>query len=145
MNDSQARRTAGCACGQLSITVQGEPLRVGICSCLQCQRRTGSLFGAGSFFDMAQVVETSGAERTYTRQGDSGRSVTFHFCPECGSSVFWTRDHRPDLMTVAVGAFADPSFPAPARSVWEEARHHWVMLDPELPHFPQGTPPAPAG
>jgi len=71
MNDSQAQRTAGCAYGQLSITVQGEPLRVGICSCLQCQRRTGSLFGAGSFFDMAQVVETSGAEGTYTRQGET--------------------------------------------------------------------------
>jgi hypothetical protein len=42
--------------------------------------------------------------------GDGGGSVTFHFCPDCGSNVFWTRDNRPDLMTIAVDALADPGF-----------------------------------
>jgi hypothetical protein len=34
----------------------------------------------------------------------------------------------PDLIAVAVGAFADPSFPAPSQAVWDERRHHWVTL-----------------
>jgi hypothetical protein len=28
---------------------------------------------------------------------------------------------------VAVGAFAEPSFPEPAVSVWEERKHSWVV------------------
>jgi hypothetical protein len=139
MGDGRIERTAACACGQLSIRVRGEPLRVGMCHCLKCQRRTGSLFGAGCFFDVGQVVETAGAERTYSRAGDSGRTVTFHFCPDCGSSVFWTRDHRPDLMTVAVGAFADPGFPKATVAFWTEHSHGWLALPEDLPTFAQNS------
>ena len=39
-------RTATCSCGQLRIEVRGEPLGVGVCHCLACQRRTGSVFAA---------------------------------------------------------------------------------------------------
>ena len=133
------QRTAACACGQLSITLSGEPIRVGMCHCLQCQRRTGSLFGAGCFFNMGQVVGTEGAERTWTRAGDSGRTVTFHFCPDCGSNVFWTRDHRPDLMTVAVGAFADPGFPPATVAYWTQSRHGWLPLPHDVPAFAQNS------
>ena len=34
---------------------------------------------------------------------------------------------------VAVGAFADPDFPAPQVAVWTENKHHWVPL-------PEGVP-----
>jgi hypothetical protein len=37
----------------------------------------------------------------------------------------------------AVGAFADPSFPAPVRSVWEEVRHPWVAFAHDPEHLPQ--------
>ena len=130
---------AACACGELSIALRGEPMLVGMCHCLQCQRRTGSLFGAACLFDMSQVVAITGPERTWTRAGDSGRTVTFHFCPQCGSSVFWTRDHRPDLMTVAVGAFSDPTFPPGSVAMWTEHRHAWLALPEDLRQFPQGS------
>ena len=39
-------RTASCSCGQLRIEVQGEPRGIGLCHCLECQRRTGSVFAA---------------------------------------------------------------------------------------------------
>lgn len=118
--------TAVCACGQLSIRVRGQPLKAGVCHCRQCQRRTGSAFGVGTFFDMGQVVATSGAARSWTRTADSGHAITFHFCPDCGTSLFWTRDHRPDLMTVAGGAFADPGFPMPTDAYWTERRPVWL-------------------
>ena len=34
-------RTAACSRGQLRIEVQREPLGIGVCHCLACQRRTG--------------------------------------------------------------------------------------------------------
>ncbi|CAD7030273.1 aldehyde-activating protein [Pseudorhizobium halotolerans] len=41
-----ATRTASCSCGQLRIEVNDEPLNVGVCHCLACQQRTGSVFAA---------------------------------------------------------------------------------------------------
>ena len=43
-------RHAACSCGQLRLTVEGEPVRVSICHCLACQRRTGSVFGVQARF-----------------------------------------------------------------------------------------------
>jgi hypothetical protein len=43
-----ATRTAACNCGQLCITCEGEPVRVSMCHCLECQRRTGAVFGKPS-------------------------------------------------------------------------------------------------
>jgi len=64
-----------------------------------------------------------------------------HFCPTCGTNLFWELDRRPDSIGVAVGGFIDPSFPAPTRSVWEESRHRWVSFGYELDHFAQAAPP----
>jgi len=40
--------------------------------------------------------------------------------------VFWEPERKPEAIAVAVGAFADPSFPAPTQSVWRERRHLWL-------------------
>ena len=57
---------------------------------------------------------------------DSGYGITFHFCPDCGTTVYWEPARFPDTIAVAVGAFADPGFPAPRHSVYERHRHPWV-------------------
>ena len=64
--------------------------------------------------------------KAYTRQSDSGFPVTFHFCPDCGSTVFWEPQRTPGKIAVAVGAFADPAFPAPTKAVHAEHRHAWL-------------------
>ena len=35
-------RRAACSCGQLHLTIEGEPSRISMCHCLECQRRTGA-------------------------------------------------------------------------------------------------------
>src|SRR5450432_781580 len=108
-------RTASCSCGQLRIQVEGEPRGVGICHCLACQRRTGSVFAALAGF--SAPYEVSGTAAEYTRIGDRGAKFIFRFCPVCGTTVFHTEEGDNDSVSVAVGAFADPSFPAPQDSV----------------------------
>ena len=120
-------RIASCACGQLRIACLGEPEKVSLCHCLDCQKRTGSTYGIAAFFPRDRVRAEGRASR-YGRASDSGHAVTFHFCPDCGSTVFWEPERRPAAVAVAVGAFADPSFPAPTQSVWNERRHPWVLL-----------------
>jgi hypothetical protein len=67
------------------------------------------------------------------RVADSGNTVTFQFCPVCGSTVYWEAQGFPGLIAVAVGSFADPAFPAPAHSVCEWRRHHWVKAAFDMP------------
>jgi len=69
--------------------------------------------------------------------------VTFHFCDRCGASVFWEPERMPHLVGVAVGAFADPKFPAPEQSVWTKDKHAWVDLPGGMPAFETNPPPRP--
>jgi hypothetical protein len=110
---------------------------VSSCHCLACQRRTGALFGSTAFFSRSQVVSREGESRGWSRLGESGASLTFHFCPNCGSTVFWENERMADAICVAVGAFADPSFPRPARTVWTVSQHAWLALPQDIPHHPK--------
>jgi hypothetical protein len=121
-------RTASCSCGQLRIQVEGEPRGVGICHCLACQQRTGSVFAALASF--SAPFKVFGTATEYVRVGDQGARFIFRFCPTCGTTVFHTEDGRNESVGVAVGAFADPSFPAPRLSIYEIRRHLWVQLPP---------------
>jgi hypothetical protein len=120
-------REASCSCGQLRLTTTGEPVRISICHCLECQRRTGSVFSTQARFKREQVT-IDGRAAEYQRKGDSGNPLTFRFCPACGSTVYWTLSTQPELVAVAVGAFADPGFPAPRVSVYGRRRHGWVTV-----------------
>jgi hypothetical protein len=129
-------REASCSCGQLRVAVEGEPVRISACHCLACQKRTGSTFGVQARYAREQV-KIEGRASQYERVADSGNALRFHFCPECGSTVYWELGALPAFIAVAVGAFADPSFPAPAFSVYEARRHHWVDVPggPDVQHL----------
>ena len=124
-----ASRTASCFCGQLTIEVQGEPQGIGVCHCLACQRRTGSVFAALAGF--VAPYEVTGNATEFIRTGDQGAKFRFRFCPVCGSTVFHTEEgYENKWVAVAVGAFGDPSFPPPQDSVYDCRRHPWVQLPP---------------
>lgn len=127
-------RRAECSCGQLSLTATGEPVRISICHCLACQRRTGSVFGVQARFP-AGHIEINGRSSEYRREADSGNLITFHFCPHCGSTLYLRLDIEPHLIGVPVGAFADPDFPAPSASIYEAHCHHWVSPPRDIEHL----------
>lgn len=75
-----------------------------------------------------------GESTAYVRVGDAGTEVTFHFCPACGATVFYGSADDQQI-AIPVGAFADPSFPSPGFSVYEERMHPWVVLPSGLEHM----------
>ena len=80
-------------------------------------------------------VAIEGRATEFTRIADSGNGITFRFCPECGSTVYWTGTALPDdVIAVAAGAFADQDFPAPRISVYERRRHPWVNAPDGIEH-----------
>lgn len=120
-------RTASCSCGQLKVSCEGEPIRISICHCLACQRRTGGVFATQARWPSERVT-VEGQAQTYVRVGDAGSSATFRFCPTCGVTVYWDSDGVPGMIYVPVGAFADPTFPPPTVSVYANRRHPWTIM-----------------
>ena len=128
-------RLAFCSCGQLTARISGDPVRISICHCLACQRRTGSVFGEQARFPRENVSIT-GQSTQYARTGDEGSTATFHFCPHCGATVYYEAEGLEGFLTVPVGALADPDFPAPTVSVYEERMHGWVVPPTDAEHYP---------
>ena len=121
-------RVASCRCGQLTAACEGEPIRISVCHCLNCQKRSGSSFAAQARFPIESVV-TTGRSASWSEVGDSGNRFTQYFCPDCGSTVHYTINDAADgLVAIPVGAFADPQFPPPEYSVYESRKHRWVDI-----------------
>lgn len=127
-------RLATCSCGKLTALAEGEPVRISMCHCLACQKRTGSTFGVQARFPEERVT-IQGRAKDYTRVGDSGDRATFSFCPECGATVHYRLEGVPGMVAIPVGAFADPSFPPPWVSVYEERRHPWSGIPADAEHI----------
>jgi hypothetical protein len=127
-------RTASCSCGQLQAHVTSDPIRVSVCHCLACQRRTGSVLGAQARFASSSVT-IQGTSKEFIRVGDEGTQITFRFCPECGSTVYYTGQGLEGFIAIPVGAFADPTFPSPTVSVYEERMHRWIAMPADIKHM----------
>lgn len=121
-------RAASFRCGQLRATATGEPVRVSVCHCLDCKKRSGSAFAVQARWP-ADQVQIEGRSKSFVNVADSGNRITFHFCPECGSDVHYEIDGKFErLVAIPLGAFDDPFFAKPAFSVWEERKHPWVAI-----------------
>ena len=136
-NDMEATgRTASCRCGQLRATVAGEPVRVSVCHCLNCKKRSGSAFAVQARWPSAQV-EIEGQSKAHVMISDNGNSATFHFCPDCGSDVYYVNNCKfDDQVAIPLGAFDDPYFLSPRFSVWEGRKCDWIeIVNPDVEHF----------
>jgi hypothetical protein len=120
-------RTAACACGQLSLSITGDPLRISVCHCLDCKRRSGSAFAAQARF-APEGVAITGTSKEWVKISDEGNTASFHFCPECGTTVWYHALPDRALFAVPIGTFADPTFPPPEYSVYEDRQLSWVAI-----------------
>ena len=138
-----ATRKASCNCGKLTVAYDGpDPERISLCQCNECQKRTGSVLSVQARLPIEHVT-IEGESKTSDvsqRQRDAGhvsllrqRGATYHFCPECGSTVYWEISIAPDVLGVAVGGFTDPTFPPPMISGFEAYRPAWAMNASNLP------------
>jgi hypothetical protein len=80
-------------------------------------------------------VEISGESHVYVRVGDEGDRAFFNFCPNCGATVYYALEEQEDVVAIPIGAFADPTFPAPTVSVYEERMHSWVTMPEDIEHW----------
>jgi hypothetical protein len=84
-------------------------------------------------FDAADVA-TDGASSVWHFTGPSGNSTDFHFCPTCGSTVYFLSEHSPDTIAIPLGCFDDPFAFAPTISVYENRKHPWIEIVGNIEH-----------
>lgn len=129
---------ASCQCGRLTATIDdGAQPTIAMCHCIDCQRRSGSQFGSIAYYPR-EAVSIRGEAREFARGTDSGSTFTTGFCPQCGSTVYAKPGRMPEIVGITVGTLADPAFPQPVRSVYEQSRHHWIALPDTMTHHPRG-------
>ena len=132
-------RKASCRCGKLSVTYKGpDPERITLCHCNSCQLRTGTMFSVQGRFPR-EKVKIEGKSTKWTFPTDSKKQVcdsvgaTYHFCPVCGTTVYWDIAAAPELIGLAIGTLTDPTFPPPKISGFEAYGHPWAMKAADLP------------
>ena len=79
-----------------------------------------------------RVPVPKAADGPVERDADSGYRIRFHFCPNCGTTLYWEGDRNPVVCGVAVGAFDTSAFPPPSDSIWKESMHPWLGLPPRM-------------
>ena len=112
--------TGSCLCGAVRIELSGEPYRVGLCHCLDCRKKTGSLFSAFGIWPAAAVRTTGNALPREVR-GDYLR----HVCRDCGSALYEQRRGH-DEAEVFLGVLDEPSLLAPTYELWTVRREAWL-------------------
>ncbi|CAH2599075.1 GFA family protein [Rhodovastum atsumiense] len=128
--------SGGCLCGRIRYTATAAPAFTGICHCRDCQRATGSAFGTVVAFPR-EAVTILGDLRHYQGAGDSGRSITRGFCPNCGSSLTVEVTTTPELLLLAAGTLDDPAVVHPTAEIFCDSAQPWVQLRGERRRFPR--------
>lgn len=130
-------KSGGCVCGAVRFETVEEPLRITVCHCKWCQRRTGSAFGIEVVFD-ANGVTFSGAEASAYRHvsDESGRWLEVEFCKTCGSNLGFTLEAVPGIRTLPAGIFDDPDWinteAIDIRHVYARSRRDWGDLTSDV-------------
>ena len=120
--------SGGCSCGAVRYEATGEPLRVSVCHCKECQRRTGSAFGISCYFPEKSVKILQGTLKSYQRLSDEGRWFKTQFCDVCGSTVLWHLEVLPEAIGIAGGTLDVTDWLNPRLHVWASSAQKWIRF-----------------
>lgn len=127
-----------CLCGGVTYEYGGSVGPANYCHCEDCRKCTGSAFDIGVRFDLAGFSVTSGTTNGFTKCGSSGRQLTCHFCPECGSPSFTSSPRHPGYLYVKAGTLDDPMLVKPKHQNWVGSAVPWSQIDRNLDSFAEG-------
>ena len=126
--------SGGCLCGAVRYTAEAEAPTATVCHCRDCQKFTGSAFAALVMVPK-DALKLTGALKTFSSLGGSGKPILRHFCPECGSSIAEEPGTRPGLVILNVGTFDDPAAVMPGREIFRDDAVPWVQVAGDIPRF----------
>jgi hypothetical protein len=121
-----------CLCGAVRVELAGAPYRVGVCHCLDCRKKSGSLFSCWAIYPADAVTvlgETAGHEL--------GDGYVRHICPVCTAPICEV-DAASDELEVFVGVLDEPNQLVPTYETWTVRREAWLPPLPLARHYERG-------
>ncbi len=134
--------TGHCACGQVSLTIDAEPVGVRQCWCRSCQQASGGGPAHNAMFP-TDALTLRGDLTSSTYVADSGNTMIREYCAVCHTPVMGHSSARPHLRGMRLGVLDEGHGLAPQAVIWTDAAPAWAVFDPALEHH-AGQPPAPA-
>lgn len=132
-------RQGGCICGAVRYRALGKPLRVTVCHCTFCQRRTGGALSIHAWFE-ADNTALDGELGTYEHRSDeSNFFLRLHFCRRCATTVMLTLEKRPALRLIMVGTLDDPKSVEVDFHVWRRSAQPWICLPESVAAFERSS------
>jgi hypothetical protein len=129
----------GCLCGGLRYHVEGPSLFESQCCCRDCQLATGT--GHSTIVGvLKRQLQVSGEPKVYTSTGESGGTVSRHFCGHCGGRLYTSGSLPGDVVMIQAGSLDDPGAVTPENVIYGKYAVPWDVFDSGLPVFPTYAP-----
>ena len=123
-----------CLCGAVEITVSAEPIFVGKCYCTDCQKGSG-----GGHNTVVAVPDTglgvAGETTSFAKPGDSGKPVTRHFCPKCGTTLYSQPEAMPGTSMVRAGVLDHAPAITATMAIYCAHAPAWDQPPADIRHF----------
>jgi hypothetical protein len=129
----------GCLCGAIRYRLTGPSRFVAQCCCRDCQKATGTGHTTIVGIHESQLA-LEGTPATYTNEGDTGGTVTRHFCGTCAGRLYTSGDLPGEMIMVQAGSLDDPNAVSPESVIYLKDAPHWDRFDPDLPKFEAMSP-----
>lgn len=126
--------TGRCLCGACRYELEGDPVVVAHCYCLDCQHISGAGHTTGAMYAEAQITLV-GTPASFTLTADSGATVTRLFCGACGSPMFGKNSGMPGFMTATLGTLDDPDQLTPQVAIFTRSLRRWDAVDPGVASY----------
>ena len=122
----------GCHCGAIRYETTGEPMHHALCHCVDCRRHAGAPMVGWTMYKADQVKVTTGTPKVY-ESSEHGRR---HFCPDCGTGLFYTNAAvLPDVTDVQSATCDDPDAIPAQIHIQVADRIGWMTEAHTLPAF----------
>jgi len=126
----------GCHCGSIRYEVDLTEARHGLCHCTDCRRAVGAPAVAWAMITHSQIKIT-GQTSVYASSPDAQR----HFCPQCGTSLFYVSEaNLPGMIDVQSATLDDPEALPLQAQIQTAERLSWMAHLDRLPSFERFPP-----
>ena len=140
-----ASLTGGCLCGAIRYTADAEVTALRACHCRNCQKHTGSGGSVNAVVPTVAFRITKGTPKKYDDSAtQSGRTLSRHFCADCGSPLYSKRNPDAGFIVIRAGTLDDSSRLKIGTHIWTSTAPAWVHIDPSTERHPENMPPPPA-
>lgn len=120
-----------CHCGAIRYAVSGDPVYHALCHCSDCRRASGAPAVSWVLLSRA-AVKIEGEPQVYASSEHAQR----HFCPACGTSLFYTNETVfPGMIDVQSATLDDPAALPLQVQVQTAERIGWMEHLDQVPGF----------